>query len=153
MLSILKDVGCRVMSFPRFLLSSTLLASTVFSLSVSPLALFGHKTVDIRLGSRTVFMGQLRDLALPYLGVTTAASLGVGMASLALAGWRHSSQKITAFEKQMSELDRQLQEKDSLIEDLAFSEAKLKALGLESFLGKDIASKVDSSYEASHVLI
>jgi hypothetical protein len=141
------------MSFPRFLLSSTLLAGTVFSFSVLPLAMFGHKTVDIRLGSRTVFVGQLRDLAPPYLGVATAASLGLGMASLALAGWRHSSQKITAFEKQMSELDRQLQEKDSLIEDLAFSEAKLKALGLESFLNGDAVSTVDMPYKAGHVLV
>jgi hypothetical protein len=122
------------MSFSKSLFSASLLAGVVFSIAVTPLALLGAKPLTIQFGQRPVFAGQLRDLSMPYLSVVTTASLGLGVASLALAGWRQSSQQISQYAKKMSELDQQLQEKKALIEDLAFSEAKLKALGLETFL-------------------
>lgn len=131
-------MGVRSMSFSKSLVSSGLLAGAVFAIAVAPMAIFGSKPLTVHVGQRPVFTGQLRDLSLPYMGATTAASIGLGFASLAFAGWSSSSRNVRLVQKQMSELDRQLQEKEALIEDLAFSEAKLKALGLDAFLGQDV---------------
>ncbi|MEO0539556.1 MAG: hypothetical protein AAFZ80_01695 [Cyanobacteria bacterium P01_A01_bin.105] len=106
----------------------------VFAASLTPLALFGHKPVTVQVGPRPIFSGQLRDLSTPYLGLAVSASMGAGLLTLAMAGWRQSQRQVNQVERQLAELDQQVQEKSALIEDLAFSEAKLKALGLEAFL-------------------
>ncbi|MEO1589876.1 MAG: hypothetical protein AAFU71_01155 [Cyanobacteria bacterium J06632_22] len=116
------------------MLSSCALAGVVFAASLAPLALFGQKPLTVQVGQRPVFSGQLRDLSTPYLGLAVSTSMGAGLVALAIAGWRQSSRQVSQVERQLAELDQQVQEKSALIEDLAFSEAKLKALGLEAFL-------------------
>ena len=122
------------MSFSKSLLSSCALTGVVFAASLAPLALFGQKPVTVQVGQRPVFSGQLRDLSTPYLGLAVSTSLGAGLVALAFAGWRQSSRQVSRVERQLAELDQQVQEKSALFDDLAFSEAKLKALWLESFL-------------------
>ncbi|MEL7503408.1 MAG: hypothetical protein AAFN18_13180 [Cyanobacteria bacterium J06554_6] len=122
------------MSFSKSLLSSSALAGIVFATSLVPLALFGAKPLTVQVGQRPVFSGQLRDLSTPYLGLAVSASVGAGLVALAISGWRQSQRQVSQVERQLAELDQQVQEKSALIEDLAFSEAKLKALGLEVFL-------------------
>ena len=122
------------MSFSKSFLSSCALASVVFGASLAPLALFGQKPITVEVGQRPVFSGQLRDLSTPYMGLAVSTSVGAGLVALAVFGWRQSSRQVSRVERQLAELDQQVQEKSALIEDLAFSEAKLKALGLEAFL-------------------
>ena len=130
------------MSFSKSLLSSCALTSVVFAASLAPLALFGQKPITVQVGQRPVFSGQLRDLSTPYLGLAVSTSLGAGLVALAIAGWRQSSRQVSQVERQLAELDQQVQEKSALIEDLAFSEAKLKALGLESFLSAEVGQEL-----------
>ena len=122
------------MSFSKCLLSSSAIAGVVFTASLAPLALFGHQPLTVQVGQRPIFSGQLRDLSTPYLGLAVSTSVGAGLIALAFSGWRQSNRQVSQVERQLAELDQQVQEKSALIEDLAFSEAKLKALGLETFL-------------------
>lgn len=122
------------MNISRCLLSSTLLAGAVFCGSTLPLAALGSKPVTIQLGEKPIFVGAVEEFAAPYLGLATAMSVGVGVVSLAAAGWRQSSRKLSLAEEQMSTLKQQLNEKAVLIEGLKFSEARLATSGLDGFL-------------------
>jgi hypothetical protein len=122
------------MSLSRCFLSSALLAGVVFSAATLPLTALGSKSVTIQLEEEPVFIGQVKEIAGPYLGLATAISLGAGVVSLATAGWRQSSRKVSLAEEQMSTLKQQLTENMALIESLKYSEARLEASGLEFFL-------------------
>lgn len=122
------------MSFSRCLLTSTVLAGVVFSAATLPLTVTGSKLVTIQWEEETVFTGQLKELAAPYLSLVTAMSLGLGAISLATLGWRRTSQKLASTEEKMTVLTHQLKEQDILLEDLKFSPVKLDTQGLEFFL-------------------
>lgn len=127
------------MSLSRCLLSSAVLAGTVFCGMTLPLAAFGSKPVTIQLEEKPVFVGQVEEFAAPYIGFATAISLAAGAASLATSGWRQSSRKLSQTETQMSTLKQQLSEKEALIEDIKFSQQRLSTSGLELFLQEDEA--------------
>jgi hypothetical protein len=122
------------MSFPRHLLSSVLLAGTVFAASIVPLATLGSKPVAIQLEGRPVFTGQFKELAAPYVGLTLALSIGAGITNLAILRWQQSSRKSELLEGQISALKQQLNEKEALVESFHFSPSRLQASGLEQFL-------------------
>lgn len=127
------------MSLSRCLISSAVLAGAVFCGTTLPLAALGSKPVTVQFEDKPVFVGQVQEFAGPYLGLATAISLAAGVASLATAGWRHSSRKLGQTEAQMSTLKQQLSEKEALLEDLKFSQQRLSASGLEFFLTEDDA--------------
>lgn len=122
------------MSLSRCLLSSAVLAGTVFCGMTLPLAAFGSKPVTVQLEEKPVFVGQVEEFAAPYIGLAAAISLAAGAASLATSGWRQSSRKLSQTETQMSTLKQQLTEKEALIEDIKFSQQRLSTSGLELFL-------------------
>lgn len=122
------------MNLSHRLLSSALLAGAVFSITALPLTTLGPKPVTIQLEGRPVFVGQLRELAAPYLALATGVSLGVGAISLAVSSWRHAAHKLERSEAEISALKQQVSEKDALIERLRFSDTKLYAHGLGQFL-------------------
>ena len=121
-------------SLKSFLLPAALLSSTVFATLTLPLAVLGSKPVDIRMQNEPVFNGQLRDVAAPYLGFAAALSIGTGVASIAVTGWRRSMQKSAEVEEQLSSLREDLETKESQLEALKLSEMQLAASGLNSFL-------------------
>lgn len=122
------------MSFPRYLLASSLFAATVFSAATFPLAAMGSQPLTIQLEEQPVFAGQIKELAGPYVGLATIISLGAGAASMAMMSWGQSSRKLGRTEDEVSALRQELQNKESQIERLKFSDSKLSAAGLESFL-------------------
>ncbi|MBD1860485.1 MULTISPECIES: hypothetical protein [Trichocoleus] len=123
-----------VSSLKSFLLPAVLLSSTVFSSLTLPLVMLGSQPIDIRVQQEPVFSGQLKDVAAPYLGFATALSLGAGIASVAVTGWRRSSRKSAQVEEQLSSLQENLQVKESQLEELKLSEVRLAATGLSEFL-------------------
>ncbi len=122
------------MSFPRHLLASSLFAATVFSAATFPLAAMGSQPLTIQLDEQPMFAGQIKELAGPYVGLATVISLGAGVASMAMMSWSKSSRKLGHAEDEMSVLRQELQNKENQIERLRFSDSKLAAAGLESFL-------------------
>ncbi|WAL62052.1 hypothetical protein [Thermocoleostomius sinensis] len=122
------------MNLSHRLLSSALLAGAVLSAALLPLATVGAKPVTIQLEERPVFVGQLRELAAPYIALATGLSLGVGAVSLSVLSWQQASRKLSRYETDMSALRQQLAEQEALVERLKFSETKLQTSGLEQFL-------------------
>jgi len=122
------------MSFPRTLLSSSLLAGVVFSAATLPMATMGSQPLMIHLENQPVFAGQVKELSGPYLGLATAVSLGAGITTLAMLNWSHVARKLSKVEDEVSDLRQQLKDKEAELESLRFSDTRLASAGLESFL-------------------
>jgi hypothetical protein len=114
------------------------LSAAVFGTLTLPLTILGSKPVTIQIQEEPVFHGQLRDVAAPYLGLATALSLGVGVASIAVTGWRQSTRKSSQVQAQLSGLAQNLQEKEAQLEALKLSESSLAAAGLREFVDEEV---------------
>ncbi len=101
-------------------------------------------TISIDVQDQSVFSGTVDDLAVPYLGLAAAASLGIGMISISMAGWRSSSRRSAELEEKAQELQRHLQEKEAELETLKFSEQRLQPELVENFL------YYESEYPSAH---
>ncbi|MEB3210667.1 MAG: hypothetical protein VKL39_04910 [Leptolyngbyaceae bacterium] len=132
------------MSIPRNLLSSSVLSGAVFSAATIPMLAMGDQPIEINLGGEPFFIGTVDDLAAPYLGLVTAASLGMGVTTLSVLGWSQSSSKATRSEDKIMQLRKDLRDRESAIEQLRFSDARLEAAGLGSFIDDD---NVHSEFE------
>jgi hypothetical protein len=114
------------------------LSATVFAALTLPLGVLGSKPVTINLQQEQVFQGQLRDVATPYLGLASVLSLGAGLASVAITGWRLSTRKSSQVEAQLSAIAQHLQEKEAQLEALKLSESRLEASGLSKFIDEEV---------------
>jgi hypothetical protein len=121
----------------KFLFTPIILSTAVFSALTLPLAFFGDQEVTIQLQEEPVHHGKLRDVATPYLGLASVLGVGTGIATIAVTGWRQSSKKSAQAEEQLSDLERNLQEKEQLLEELKLSKSRLAAAGLNNFLEKE----------------
>ncbi|MCY7321944.1 MAG: hypothetical protein LH660_09140 [Phormidesmis sp. CAN_BIN36] len=126
-----------VPSLGKFFIPATLTAGAVFSVLAAPLALFGSESVNIQFQGET-FDGELKDLATPYLGLAGVLSLGAGVASIALTGWRQSDQQSTRIEQQLLEVQQQLREREVQIQTNFLSDKHLDASGLRFFLEDEV---------------
>jgi len=125
------------MSIPRYLLSSSMISGAVFCAATIPMATLDSQPIEVMSDGEPVFVGQLRELAAPYLGLATAASLGMGVMTLSVLGWSQSSSKISRSEDEIAQLRKDLRDRDSMIEQLKFSDARLEAAGLGAFIEDD----------------
>ena len=125
-------------SLKKFVFTPVVLSATVFAALSLPLALLGSKPVTIQLQEEPVFQGQLRDVAMPYLGFASALSLGAGLASVALTGWRQSTRKSSQVEEKLSDLEQNLKEKEAQLEALTLSESQKEASSLSAFLDEQV---------------
>jgi hypothetical protein len=122
----------------KFVLTPVVVSAAVFAAMTLPLAIFGSKPVTIQLQQEPVFQGQLRDVATPYLGLATALSLGAGVASIAVTGWRISTRKSSQAEAQLLDLTQNLKQKEELLEALQLSESRREASGLSAFVDEEV---------------
>jgi len=120
--------------FHRVLLPSVLLSGAIFSATVLPLVSVPEEPVLVEFQGQPVFQGNFEELAVPYLGLATVLSLGVGLTSATLLGWQLSGRKSAHTAEQLSMLQRDLQEKEALIESLRFSDTRLQSSTLGRFL-------------------
>lgn len=123
-----------VPSLGKFLVPAMLAAGAVFSVCTAPLALFGSEPITLEMKGTEVLKGNLKDIAVPYLGLASALSLGVGVTSLALAGWQQSSRRSGKLEQQVSGMQDQLKEKEGQIQEFLLSDRNLETTGLQFFL-------------------
>lgn len=131
-------------SLHHSLIPSVLLSGAVFGAAVLPLAAMSSNTISIDVQNQSVFSGTVDDLSVPYLGLAAAASLGVGLVSISMAGWRSSSRRSAEMEEKAQELQRHLQEKEAELEALKFSEQRLQPDLVENFL------YYESEYRPAH---
>lgn len=127
----------------RFVITPLVISATVFGVLSLPLMIFGRQPIDIKSQEESVFSGELRDIALPYLGLASLVSLAAGTASVALSGWRASSDKSAETKKKLSTLEQDLKEKEKLLENLKVSESHLTASGLAPFLDEEIKLELE----------
>ncbi|MGB3492596.1 MAG: hypothetical protein WBA57_07700 [Elainellaceae cyanobacterium] len=112
-----------------------------------PLAGFGQKNVKVQVNESAVFVGEVRDLAAPYLLTTMGISLGVGAVSLAGLGWKQCSQKLSEAEDKLLSMKKQVDEQVALVESIKFSEQRIEAFNLSSFLQPDDNASAQPSSE------
>ena len=99
-----------------------------------PLVAFGSQPLQVEFQKEPIFEGTLKDVASPYLGVAALASLGVGAVSLSINEWRKSSQKQATAQAAVSQLQQELKQKETQLEELQLSDTLLKANGYYGFL-------------------
>jgi hypothetical protein len=130
------------MTTSRALGFSVFLSGLVFTGATLLLVMNGSRPLTIQLDDRPVFSGRVQDLASPYLSVITGVSIGIGLTSFALFGWRSALQELEQATEQVSTLKQQLQQHEGMVESLRFSEAKLQASGLNFFLDSSRVQEV-----------
>ena len=130
----------------KFILPPVFASSVVFSAMTVPLAVIGDKQININFQEETLFFGKLRDVALPYVVVSTVLSLGAGVSTLAISGWRNSSRKSTIIEQQLSKLEQHLQQKEELLNEFKLSETRLQISGLNNFLDEQVSPEASKDY-------
>ena len=135
----------------KFILPPVLASAAVFSAMTIPLAAIGDKQINIKFQEETLFFGKLRDVALPYVVVSTGLSLGAGIAAVAICGWRNSSRKSAEIEAQLSQLEQQLQQKEELLKEFKLSESRLQVSGLNNFLDEQVSLQASKGYPTSTV--
>ncbi len=123
----------------KFFLPPIIASIGVFSAMSFPLATLGDKQITIKFQEEPIFYGKLRDVAIPYVVFTTLISIGTGVAAGAVSGWRHSSQKSVKFQQELFSLEKNLQEKETLLKELKLSESRLQVSGLKAFLDDEMS--------------
>ncbi|HEY9797511.1 MAG TPA: hypothetical protein V6D30_17840 [Leptolyngbyaceae cyanobacterium] len=134
----------------KFVLTPVVISAAVFAALSLPLAVLGKKPIAIQLQQEPVFQGQLRDVATPYLGLASAMSVGAGIASVALTGWRFSSRKSSQAEAQLLELEQNLKAKEAQLEALKLSEARIEASLLSGFVDEEVTLEQALNTTATH---
>lgn len=125
----------------RFVLPPLIASATVFSAMTIPLAFMGDKQIGIKFQEEPFFSGKLRDVATPYIVLSTALSLGAGISVAACIGWQLASRKEAEVEQQLSILEQHLQQKDELLNELKLSEYRLQVSGLHKFLDDELPAE------------
>jgi hypothetical protein len=118
----------------KFFLPPIIASLGIFSAMSFPLATLGEKQITVQFQEEPIFYGRLRDVAIPYVVLTTVLSIGAGVSAGAFGAWRHSSRKSVKFQKELLNLEKNLQDKDALIKELKLSESRLQVSGLKAFL-------------------
>lgn len=118
----------------KYVLSALLLPSTVFCASTLPLAVLSSQEVAIELQDETVFTGQIREIATPYLALATTLSAVVGVAGVAITGWQQSKGQSARLEAQLAQHQKALKTTEEKLEELKLSTSVLEASGLENFI-------------------
>lgn len=133
----------------KFVLTPVLLSATVLAILTLPLLILSKKPITIQLQEEPVFQGQLRDISTPYLCLASVLSLGAGIASIAFSGWQISSRKSSQIEGQLSNLTRNIQEKEAQIKALQHSELQLADSPLKTFLDEAVVKPVTASNQTN----
>ncbi len=123
----------------KHLVPATIATSTIFIIFTAPLALFGSQPIDVQLQGEHIFEGQLKQVAAPYCGLAGLLSLGAGLASLAVTGWRQAARESEECEQQLAEIERQLKQKESLLQEALLSKEYLEQSGLSAFLEGELS--------------
>jgi hypothetical protein len=118
--------------FKKILLPTVVISGTLFASFMLLLGLQGSKPVKIQTESQEIFYGELKDIVSP--GVGAAFSLGLGLAGAVLWGLQKSLDQSSNLEKQLSNLQKEIAEKESQIQALKLSPSNPTLSQLKWFL-------------------
>ena len=110
----------------------------------APLAIMGENQVGIRIEEESFFNGRLRDVSSPYIVFATLISLGAGISVAALMGWKESNRNSFNYQEKLALLEKNLQQKDKLIEEFKYSDSRLQSSGLNSYLSSQSVEFIET---------
>jgi hypothetical protein len=113
-------------------------SAAVFVAMTVPLTVIGDKDITIKYQNEPFFNGRLREISTPYVMLATALSIGAGISAVAICGWQYSSRKTAEIEKELSNLEKNLQQKEELVKELKLSDMRLQMSGLNAFLDDEM---------------
>jgi hypothetical protein len=119
----------------KFLLPTVVISSTLFASFLLLLAIKGSKPVKVQVEGQEVFYGELKDIVSPGVGATF--SLGLGLAGALVVGLQQSVRQSLELEKQVTNLQKAISEKESLLETLKLSPSNPMLAQLSWFLEED----------------
>ena len=128
----------------KLILSSIIACAGVFALMTAPLAIMGENQVGIRIEEESFFNGRLRDVSSPYIVFATLISLGAGISVAALMGWKESNRNSFNYQEKLALLEKNLQQKDKLIEEFKYSDSRLQSSGLNSYLSSQSVEFIET---------
>ncbi|NMG07638.1 hypothetical protein DP117_12400 [Brasilonema sp. UFV-L1] len=99
------------------------------------IALEGSKPVKVQVDDQEMFYGELKDFVSP--GVGAGFSFGLGFAGVILWTWQKSLRQSSELEKELSNLQKVVSEKDSQIQALKVSPSNPMLSQLRWFLDED----------------
>jgi chaperonin cofactor prefoldin len=132
----------------KFVLPPLMTSACVFAAVTAPIFVMGPKQIDIKLDQEPFLSGKVREVAFPYVAAATAITIGAGLCVAAFSGWRNSAKKSSEIEQQISNLEKNLQEKEALLKELKLSEGRLQVAGLKAFLDEEAGFET-ASYQKS----
>ncbi len=136
--------------FARAFITSAFIAGAVFTASTLPLAMAKSKVVDIELQNQTIFSSEVKDLAAPYLSLSGAFSVALGFGVFGLMGWQNSARRLSQVKQQSDNLARNLAVHQTELERIKFSESRLQAQNVTSFLpARSLSEGIPSSVQPS----
>lgn len=122
------------LSFGKLIVPSLLTTGAVFTALSAPVVMFADTPLNIQQGNRAVYSGTVRNAALPYLALAGTASVSLGVAVVASAGWRKAAKRADDLSETLeSQADRRA-ERQAHLEAALASENYLKKSGLDFFL-------------------
>lgn len=122
----------------KFVLPSLITSGIVFAVMTVPLGIMGDNQVGIKVQEESLFYGKLRDIAAPYVIFATLLSIGTGISVAALGALGDSTRESLDYKNELFRVREDLQQKQQLLQELQFSESRLQASGLNSFLPDEI---------------
>jgi hypothetical protein len=135
--------------FKKILLPTVVISGTLFASFMLLLALQGSKPVKIQTESQEIFYGELKDIVSP--GVGAAFSLALGLAGAVLWGLQKSLDQSSNLEKQLSNLQKEIAEKESQIQALKLSPSNPTLSQLKWFLEEN-ESKAQATITAVNTI-
>jgi hypothetical protein len=127
---------------PTVVISGTLLAGFGVLLATQ-----GSKPIEIQFDNRQFFYGELRHVVSPPIGALI--SIGVGLATTSLIGWQQAKKRTQALQTQVSQLQSQILDRDSQIQELKVAPSSPMLSKLDWFLDRQVSQ---TSVLASSVL-
>lgn len=135
--------------FKKILLPTVVISGTLFASFMLLLGLQGSKPVKIQTESQEIFYGELKDIVSP--GVGAAFSLGLGLAGAVVWGLQKSLDQSSNLEKQLSNLQKEIAEKESQIQALKLSPSNPTLSQLKWFLEEN-ESKAQATITAVNTI-
>ncbi len=126
-------------SFAQALFASACVTGAIFSATTLPFAALKSNVVNIEVQNKPVFTSELQYLAAPYLAVAGGMSLAVGVGVFGLLGWRTSGQTLASTAEANRDLAQRLAAHQLELEQIKFSDARLKSQNLSHFLQAESA--------------
>jgi hypothetical protein len=122
------------LSFGKLIVPALLTTGAVFTALSAPVVMFAETPLTITQGKSSLYSGTVREAALPYLMLAAATSVGLGISSVAVAGWRKSARRADQLNATINDQQQVRVERQAHLTATLGSEAYLAKTGLDFFL-------------------